>query len=110
MINVWLNLLKNFLHFSIENITEIQQNLVSEDELLKAKNKLKVKFAESAETVSEIGESIGYYMTVCGGLDGCANYLNDLNSITVEDVKNATIKYLDLNSYVLSILMPEKAE
>lgn len=93
-----------------ENIVDMQNNLVTEEELQKAKKRLQVKFAESAETVSEIGESIGYYMTVCGGLDGCANYLNDLNSITVEDVKNATIKYLDLNSYVLSILMPEKAE
>ncbi|MCQ2958444.1 MAG: insulinase family protein [Candidatus Gastranaerophilales bacterium] len=90
-----------------ENIVEMQNNLVSEEELLKAKKKLKVKFAESAETVSEIGESIGYYMTVCDGLDGCANYIKDLESITREDVLNAAKKYLDLNSFVLSILMPE---
>ena len=91
----------------IENITDIQQNYISEEELLKAKNKLKVKFAESAETVSEIAESIGYYMTVCNSLQGCSEYINILNSITVEDIKEAANKYLDLNSYVLSILMPE---
>ena len=90
-----------------ENIIEIQNNFVSEEELLKAKKKLKVKFAESAETVSEIGESIGYYMTVCGGLDGCANYIKDLDAITLEDVRVAANEYLDMNSYVLSILMPE---
>lgn len=91
-----------------ENIIEMQSNLISEEELLKAKKKLKVKFAESAETVSEIGESIGYYMTVCGGLSGCSNYIKDLDSITREDVLNAAKYYLDLNSFVLSILMPEK--
>ena len=91
----------------IENITDIQQNDISEEELLKAKNKLKVKFAESAETVSEIAESIGYYMTVCGSLQGCSEYIDVLNSITVKDIKEAANKYLDLNSYVLSILMPE---
>lgn len=90
-----------------ENIKEIQENFVSEQELLKAKKKLKVKFAESAETVSEIAESIGYYMTVCNSLDNCANYLKDLENITLEDVKEAANYYLDLNSYVLSILLPE---
>ena len=90
-----------------ENIEEIQNNLVSEEELLKAKKKLKVKFAESAETVSEIAESIGYYMTVCDNLDGCAQYIKDLENITAKDVQDAAKFYLDLNSYVLSILMPE---
>jgi len=89
------------------NIVEIQKNPISEEELQKAKKRLSVKFAESAETVSEIGESIGYYMTVCGTLDGCANYIQDLNSITIDDVQKAANKYLDLNSYVLSILLPE---
>ncbi len=91
-----------------ENIIDIQNNLVSEEELLKAKKKLKVKFAESAETVSEIGESIGYYMTVCGGLDGCANYIKDLDAITLQDVQEAAKYYLDLNSFVLSLLLPQK--
>jgi len=90
-----------------ENIVEIQNNLISEEELLKAKKKLKVKFAESAETVSEIAESIGYYMTVCNSLDGCANYINDLESITVEDVKQAAKEYLSLDSCVTSILLPK---
>ncbi len=90
-----------------ENVEQIQNELVSDEELLKAKNKLKVKFAESAETVSEIADSIGYYMTVCNSLDGCASYLTDLDGITKEEVQTAAKEYLDLNSYVLSILMPE---
>lgn len=90
-----------------ENVIAMQNELVSDEELLKAKNKLKVKFAESAETVSEIAESIGYYMTVCNTLDGCANYLDILNTITKEEIKDAMNKYLDLNSFVLSVLLPE---
>jgi zinc protease len=89
-----------------ENIRAVQDNLVTEEELLKAKKKLKVKFAESAETVSEIGESIGYYMTVCNGLNGCAEYIRDLDGITLEDVQKAAQKYLDLTSCVISVLIP----
>ena len=91
-----------------ENIIDIQNNLVSEEELSKAKKKLKVKFAESAETVSEIGESIGYYMTVCGSLDGCATYVKDLENISVEEIKEAANQYLDLNGCVISLLMPQE--
>ena len=90
-----------------ENIITLQKEGITEKELAKAKKKLKVKFAESAETVSEIGESIGYYMTVCGSLDGCANYVNDLESISIENVQQAANKYLDLNACVISVLMPE---
>lgn len=90
----------------IENIKAIQDNYVSEEELLKAKKKLKVRFAESAETVSEIGETIGYYMTVCGGIDNL-KYIEELEALTLEDVKKAANEYLDLNSYVLSVLMPK---
>ena len=66
---------------------------------------MNVKFAESAETVSEIGESIGYYMTVCGGLSGCANYIKDLENITLEDVKVGKIIFMsdaDVDRIVLN--------
>ena len=59
-------------------------------------------------SVSEIGESIGYYMTVCNSLSGCENYIRDLESITLQDIKDAANYYLDMNSYVLSILLPQK--
>ncbi len=80
---------------------------ITEEELLKAKKKTKSKFAYSAETVSEIGENIGYYMTVCGDLKIIEHYLNELENISVEDLENIIKKYLNLNNAVISILMPE---
>ena len=74
---------------------------------MKAKKKTKSQFAYSAETVSEIGETIGYYMTVCEDLKLIEDYLNDLESITVEDLNNAIKLYLDINNAVISVLMPE---
>ena len=44
-------------------IEKVKEN-ITERELNKAKKKLKSQFACEVETVSEIGESIGYYMTV----------------------------------------------
>ena len=80
---------------------------ISEDELSKAKKRIKSRFAYSAETVSEIGETIGYYMTVCDDLSLIEEYLADLDSITVEDLNEAISKYLSLDNAVISVLVPE---
>ncbi|MBP7211522.1 insulinase family protein [bacterium] len=80
---------------------------VSEDEFTKAKKKIKSKFAFNAETVSEIGETIGYYMTVCDNLSLVQQYLTVLNDITREDLQDASNRYLSINHAVISVLLPQ---
>ena len=89
-------------------VTGLLTNKITQEELEKAKKKIKSRFAYAAETVSEIGETIGYYMTVCENLKLVEEYLSDLNSITIEDLENTIRKYLDLNNAVVSILEPER--
>lgn len=97
--------------FAIELVEKELANLIdnpiTDDELQKAKKKIKSRFAYSAETVSEIGETIGYYMTVCEDLTLIEEYLKDLEDITKDDLNNTIKKYLNLNNAVLSILVPE---
>jgi len=83
-------------------------NKITLEELEKAKKKIKSRFAYAAETVSEIGETIGYYMTVCEDLKLVEEYLSDLESITIEDLENTIKKYLNLDNAVISLLKPEK--
>lgn len=80
---------------------------ITEEELLKAKKRIKSRFADSAETVSEIGETIGYYMTVCGDLSLIEEYLTDLDSITIDDLNATITKYLSLANAVISVLVPD---
>lgn len=91
-----------------KELTNLLNTPITEKELLKSKKKTKSRFAYAAETVSEIGETIGYYTTVCEDLKLVEDYLNDLEAITVEDLNDAIRKYLDINNSVISILMPEK--
>ena len=81
---------------------------VSEDEFKKAVKKTKAEFAFKAETVSEISDTIGNYMTVCNNLTLVENYLDILSKITIEDVQETAKKYLNINNAVISVLMPEK--
>lgn len=81
---------------------------ITEKEFNKAVKKTKAKFAFNAETVSEIGENIGYYMTVCDDLSLIEDYLTTLENITIEDLQEAAKKYLDINNATISILMPKE--
>lgn len=90
-----------------KELENIQSAPISSDEFLKAKKKIKSKFAYNAETVSEIGDTIGYYMTVCNDLTLVEEYLKLLDEITVEDLQEAAKKYLNINSATISVLLPE---
>ena len=89
-----------------EEIEKIKEN-ITDRELEKAKKKVKSRFACEVETVSDIGETIGYYMTVCDDLSLAEEYIPICESITIEELKEAAKKYLDLNHVVISVLCPQ---
>ena len=91
-----------------KEVVGLLENKITSDELAKAKKKIKSRFACEAETVSDIGENIGYYMTVCEDLKLIEDYLKDLEEITIDDLENTIRRYLNLDNAVISILEPEK--
>lgn len=88
-------------------VVNLLKNRITEEELAKAKKKIKSRFAYEAETVSEIGENIGYYMTVCEDLKLVEDYLKDLQEISVDDLEATIRKYLSLDNAVMSLVVPE---
>lgn len=96
---------KELLRNELRNIVDFP---ISEEELRKAKKKLKSNFAEESETVSEIGESIGHYLTICGDISCYTEYLKVLDTLTIQDILEAAKQYLDLNKVSISILLPEQ--
>ena len=88
-------------------LNNLLTNRITDEELSKAKKRTKSRFAYSAETVSEIGENIGYYMTVCDDLKLIEDYLASLDSITVEDLEETIRKYLSIDNAVISVLVPD---
>ena len=90
-----------------KELENLQTSLVLENEFLKAKKKIKSQFAANAETVSEIGETIGYYMTVCSDLTLVEEYLKVLEDISVEYLQETAKKYLNINNASISVLLPE---
>ena len=91
-----------------QELEKIKQN-ITVDEFKKAKKKIESRFAYNAETVSEIGETIGYYMTVCDNLSLIEDYLDTLKNISIEDLLDAAKRFFDINNAVISVLLPEKS-
>ena len=89
-----------------QEIEKIKEN-ITERELEKARKKVKSRFACDVETVSDIGETIGYYMTVCDDLTLAEEYIPTCESIDIEYLKEAAKKYLNLNHAVISVLKPQ---
>ena len=92
----------------IKNEIEAVKTTISDDELNKAKKKIKSRFASNAETVSEIGENIGYYMTVCNDLSLVTDYLGIVEDIKVCDLQDAAKQFLNINNATISVLLPEE--
>ena len=91
-----------------KELEKLQTEHVSVNEFKKAKKKIKSQFAQNAETVSDIGETIGYYMTVCNNLTLIEDYLKVLDELTIEYLQEIAKKYLNINNASISVLMPEK--
>ena len=91
-----------------DELAKLITDKISDEELSKAKKRTKSRFAYMAETVSEIGDTIGTFMIVCGNLKLIEEYLTDLDSITVEDLEDTIKQYLSVDNAVISVLLPEE--
>ena len=78
----------SLLKKEVEKLTNIEER-----EFQKAVKKLKVRFAESAETVSDIADTIGYYMTVCDNIELVEEYQKELENINLSEFKNLVKKF-----------------
>ncbi len=95
-----------------EFIKEIKKELdkltnISNEELQKAKKRARVNFAQDAETVSDIADSIGYYMTVCDDLIPAQIYLKTLEEIDINYLNTIAAKYLNKDFCSISTLLPK---
>ena len=93
----------------IQELNKELDNLgqISEEELKKAKKRCKVNFAQDAETVSDIADNIGYYMSVCEDLSLANKYLDTLDEINIEYLQEVIKKYLNKEACTISILLPK---
>lgn len=93
-------------------IEELKQYLIDlgsiqQAELDKAKKRARVNFAQDSETVCDIADAIGFWMSVCEDITLAKQYLSTLDEIDCAYLESIAKKYLNPDSVSISICLPE---
>lgn len=90
-----------------KELTQLVENGVEKEEFLKAKNRIKATFAQNAETVSDIADTIGHYAIVCNNIGLVNEYLKIQEQISAEDIVAVAKKYVLPQFASVAVLLPE---
>ncbi len=90
-----------------EQIDKLKNEPVDPKELTKAKNQLESEFVFGLQSVSDKGESIGYYQTQLNDYTKLFDEANKYQAVTADDVARVAKKYFQENNRNLVVLVPE---
>lgn len=91
-------------------IKNIQDKGVTDDQLKLAKNIIERNTYYARESVSNISNEVGYTMALTGDIKFYDNYLDNIKSVSKNDVKRVCQKYLGKNRSAVSIILPKGSE
>ena len=89
-----------------QQISSLEQKPLSQEELNTAKKILAMAFSKISESSQMLNMLLGNAL-LDNDIDYAENYLDILNSITVEDVSKFVKKYLNLNRVSLTVVHPQ---
>ena len=93
-----------------DEIEKLRKNEITEEEIQKAKNIIERDTYYSRESVSNIASAIGYTITLTDNASYYKNYLDNINKVTLKDLKRVAKNYLDADSAVISVVSPNKVK
>ncbi len=90
----------------LEELENIKKNGVTEDELNRVKKSLAVEMIYSLRSNSDIADRLSYYATVTGDYHVMFDVYKELETITINDVKEAAKTYLAEDRMMTARLLP----
>ncbi len=88
-------------------VREIQRTGVTEEQVQLAKNIIERDTFYSRESVSNIANQLGYTFVTSGDASYYDNYLKNIAKVTPQEVKDAAVKYLQMNKSAVSVVLPK---
>ena len=89
-----------------ENLDKIIASGVSEDELIKAKNKLENNLVNHKQTTLGIADRLAYFRTFYNNTNMINSEQSRYQNVSINDVKEAAQKYLSKNNQVVLHYLP----
>ena len=93
-----------------EEVVKIQNELISEKDFQKIKNKFEMMFVNSNASVEGIANSLAEYYTFYGDTNRINTEIDVYRSITREEIQAVAKKYLNKNQRLVLDYLPESAK
>ena len=87
-----------------QEIERLKEQPVPEDELIKAKNNLKMTYIQSLDSNSELASILSYYEALLGNYQYFSDYLEHIDKVTAEDLLNTARTYLNKDNRTTAFL------
>ena len=88
----------------IEEIESIKTHSVTEEELARAKNQLKMDYIKSLDSNSELASILSYYELLLGDYRYFSDYLPRIQKVTAGEVRAAAVRYLTAENRTVAFL------
>jgi predicted Zn-dependent peptidase len=85
-------------------IEKIKTQQVPDEELVKAKNNIKMDYIKNLDSNSEIASILSYFEVLMGDYRYFADYLKNIDKVTSEDIRKAADVYLNKNNRTIAVL------
>jgi predicted Zn-dependent peptidase len=92
----------------LREIEKIKTEPVSDAELAKAKNQLKMGYIQSLNSNTELASTLSYYEVLLGDFRYFSNYLTTIEKVTGADIQRAAQLYLNSKNRTIAVLSRKK--
>jgi len=92
----------------LQELEKIKAERVSDAELTKAKNQLKMGYIQSLNSNAELASTLSYYEVLLGDFRYFSNYLTSIEKVTGADIQKAAQLYLNSKNRTIAVLSKKK--
>ena len=92
----------------LKEIEKLKTEPVSDAELTKAKNQLKMEYIQSLDSNTELASTLSYYEVLLGDFRYFSNYLTTIEKVTGADIQRAAQLYLNSKNRTIAVLSRKK--
>lgn len=87
-----------------QEIEDIKTKGVTDEELAKAKNQMKMDYIKSLDSNSELASILSYYELLLGDYRYFSRYIEQIDKVTAADIQRAAVRYLAAENRTVAVL------
>ena len=88
----------------LEEIEKIKTQSVTAEELIKAKNNIKMEYIKSLNANSDIASILSYYEVLLGDYKYFSDYLSNIEKVSADDIQRSAKTYLNKTNRTIAVM------